>query len=293
MIRTVTVSGVTFGSPMFVDDAGCEWVFSTIEGWDDSGAGVRRDDEDRPQAHGTFDVPGYRTGRSVGIAGTVLCPSRAAAAVVVQRLNALLAAGQSGDLTVTDADLPTMSASVRLADQPVVDWSGPHGVTVRFELEFWAADPLRYGTPSSATTGFPSISGGLEFPLFTDGTIDTGFMEFGTPSSTGRVTVSNEGTADTWPQFIATGPVPPFQIVEVESGRRLVFSRPVAAGDVLVIDSATGVVVLNGGDVDYSGYLTTAEWSPVPPMSSVTYAFLPVSGTGTGTLAVSWRSAWW
>lgn len=278
---------------MFVDDAGCEWVFSTLEGWDDSGAGVRRDDTDRPQAHGAFDLPGFRTGRSIGAAGAVLCPSRAAAAGVVQRLNSLLAAGQAGELTVEDSDLPTMSATVRLADQPVVDWSGMGGLVVRYEFEFWAADPLRYGQAATLETGFPVLAGGLEFPLFTDGTTHTGFMEFGVQGSNGRVTATNEGTADTWPQFTVRGPVPSFQIVEVESGRRLVFSRPVNAGDVLVIDSATGVVVLNGGDVDYSGYLTTADWSPIAAGGSSTFAFLPVDGTGTGTLEVSWRSAWW
>ena len=57
--------------------------------------------------------------------------------------------------------------------------------------------------------------------------------------------------------------------------------------------AATGVVVLNGGDVDYSGYLTTADWAPIPAGGSATFAFLPVEGTGTGTLEVSWRSAWW
>ena len=112
-------------------------------------------------------------------------------------------------------------------------------------------------------------------------------------SSSGRVVASNAGTADAWPQFTITGPVPPFQIVAVESGRRLVFSRAVNAGDSLVIDTATGVVVLNGGDVDYSGYLTTAEWAAVPAGGSQTFAFLPVSGTGTGTMAVTWRPAFW
>lgn len=480
---------MTFGAPLpFVDEAGCEWLLSLIGGWDNSGSGVRRADSDRPQAHGAFDLPGWRTGRSVGVSGTVLCPTRALAASVVQRMNSLLASGQPGELTVADADLPTMGASVRLADTPVVDWSGHGGFTVSYAFEFWAADPLRYGTASTLETGFPVLAGGLEFDLFTSGTVpgttvrtnratnpvpvgttgyatagltasdagdgwqrlttttgstaylstapfnetaipfgtmdplevsvdvraastpvrlavviyqyapggteittarmtptpvdlaagesqrltytvtpaqagagvriflqprtyganayaagnvvdwrhlmagepgpyfdgampdtastgygwtgtanaststatttvhvgdDTGYLEFGEQGSTGRVSVSNEGTADSLPQFTVTGPVPPFQIVAVNSGRRLVFSRAVNAGDALVIDSATGVVVLNGGDVDYSGYLTTAEWTAIPAGGSESFAFLPVSGTGTGTLAVTWRPAWW
>jgi hypothetical protein len=290
----VSIGGMTFGSVYpHIDDAGSEWVFSAIDGWDNSGSGVRRADSDRPQSHGAFDLPGWRTGRSVGLSGTVLCNTRAAAASIVQRMNSLLAAGQAGEISVADDDLPTMTASVRLADTPVVDWSGHGGFTVVYAFEFWAADPLRYGGASTLETGFPVLAGGLEFDLFTDGTTDTGFLEFGAESSLGRITASNEGTADSWPQFTVTGPVPAFQIVEVESGRRLVFSRAVNAGDVLVIDSATGTVVLNGGDVDYSGYLTTAEWAPIPAGGSASFAFLPVSGAGTGTLAVTWRPAWW
>lgn len=293
-MRTVSIGGLTFGAPLpHVDDSGCEWVLSGIGGWDDSGAGVRRDDSDRPQAHGSFDLPGWRTGRSVGVSGTVVCPTRSAAAGVVQRMNALLADGRAAELTVTDADLPTMTASVRLADKPTVDWSGHGGFTVAYAFEFWVADPLRYGPAATLETGFPVLAGGLEFDLFTDGSADTGFLEFGAMSSNGRVVTSNAGNADAWPQFTVTGPVPPFQIVAVESGRRLVFSRSVNAGDSLVIDTATGVVVLNGGDVDYSGYLTTAEWASIPAGGAQTFAFLPVSGTGTGTMAVTWRPAFW
>ena len=291
MTRTVMLGDVAFASPPRVDDFGNRWVLTGIDGWDDSGSGVRSSGEARPQSHGAFDSPAYRTGRSISVRGEVLCLSRASAAAAVQTLNSVGADGQRLDVVVADDDLPRMSSSARVADRPMIGWTVPTRVV--YAQEWWAADPLRYGDTINESTGFPFAAGGLEFPLFTDGVTDTGYLEFGAQGSTGRVTVTNIGTAATSPQFEVTGPTPPFSIVHVESGRRLSFAQSVAAGDRLLIDSATGLVVLNGGDVDYSGMLTRAEWSPVGPGESATFAFIPDGPYADGTLTVIFRPAWW
>jgi len=288
--RTVSIGSLSFeSSGRRLGDT--SWVLSSLDGWDDSGSGVRGERGERPQAHGNFDTPMFRTGRSIAVAGHVLCPTRSAAAAVVQRLSALGADGRELDITVTDPDLPSMSASVRIADKPIVAWQG--GRTVGYAGEWWAADPLRYGDTVNAPTGFAVQAGGLEFDLFTDGTSHTGFLEFGQQGATGRVSVSNTGTAPTAPQFEITGPVPRFSVVHVQSGRRVSFAQAVAAGDRLLIDTATGVVVLNGGDVDYSGLLTRAEWAPIAPGETATFAFVADGPYDVGTLTVIARPAWW
>ena len=290
MTRTVSIGSLSFeSSGRRLGDT--SWVLSSLDGWDDSGSGVRGERGERPQAHGNFDTPMFRTGRSIAVAGHVLCPTRSAAAAVVQRLSALGADGRELDITVTDPDLPSMSASVRIADKPIVAWQG--GRTVGYAGEWWAADPLRYGDTVNAPTGFAVQAGGLEFDLFTDGTSHTGFLEFGQQGATGRVSVSNTGTAPTAPQFEITGPVPRFSVVHVQSGRRVSFAQAVAAGDRLLIDTATGVVVLNGGDVDYSGLLTRAEWAPIAPGETATFAFVADGPYDVGTLTVIARPAWW
>lgn len=284
---TVLWRGLTFSS-----DASSPFGVRSLLGWDEL-PDSRQDSPERPQAHGRFDTPVWADERVVTLAGQIVSQDRDA---LLRELSGVMGwpsgGGSAETLTVTRAGRTlTASARLRAFRTPTdLDWSVGK---VPFAIEWRCADPLRYGPAATVETGFPVLAGGLEFPLFTDGTNDTGYLEFGAQSSTGRVVVTNEGTADSTQQFTVTGPVPPFQIVAVESGRRLVFSRPVAAGDVLVIDSATGVVVLNGGDVDYSGYLTTAEWVSVPPGGSQTFAFLPLEGTGTGTLTVTWRPAFW
>lgn len=280
---TVEWRGLTLAS-----DSSSPFGIRTLLGWDEL-PDSRQDSQVRPQAHGRFDAPVWADERVVTLQGQIVSQDRDA---LLRELSSVMGwpsgRGPAETLTVTRAGR-TLTASARLrAFRTPTDGNWSVG-QVPFAIEWRCADPLRYGTASTLETTFPQRKGGLRFPLFTP----AGHLFFGERSTSGQVTVANDGTADAWPQFTVTGPVPPFQIVAVNSGRRLVFSRAVNAGDVLLIDSATGVVVLNGGDVDYSGYLTTAEWAPIGAGASETFAFLPVEGDGTGSLAVTWRSAWW
>lgn len=284
---TVEWRGLTLAS-----DQSSPFGIRNLAGWDEL-PDSRQESPARPQAHGRFDTPVWADERVVTLQGQIVSQDRDA---LLQELAGVMGwpsgGGAADTLTVTRAGR-TLTASARLrAFRTPTDLNWSVG-QVPFAIEWRCADPLRYGDARAVETGFPLLAGGLEFDLFTDGSTSTGYLEFGAESATGRVSASNEGTADAWPQFTVYGPVPAFEIVAVQSGRRLVFSRPVNAGDSLVIDSATGVVVLNGGDVDYSGYLTTAEWVSVPPGGSQTFAFLPLEGTGTGTLTVTWRPAFW
>ena len=297
MIRSVQIGDVIIGSPMHVDDAGCEWILSMpgISGWDNSGAGVRRDEPEHPGAHGSFALHGWRTGRSIGLSGTVICPSRAAAAIVVQRLNSLLADGTLAEVTVVDQDLPRMSAHVGLADMPDIDWSGPWGRTVRFGLELWAPDPLRYGDPVAASTSFPTLRGGLRFPLYTDGAgTDLGWLDYGEPSDTGRVTLHNPGTADVPVLLQVTGPVPEqgFDVIQVGTGGRLTFEGPVGAGSLLVLDGATGAVAIDGSQ-DRAGRLTRRDWPTVPRRGSVELLFSPRGPWSEAQMMAVVRPGWW
>ncbi len=284
---TVEWRGLTLAS-----DQSSPFGIRNLAGWDEL-PDSRQESPVRPQAHGRFDTPVWADERVVTLQGQIVSQDRDALLADLSRVMGWPSGGGAAEtLTVTRAGR-TLTASARLrAFRTPTDLNWSVG-QVPFAIEWRCADPLRYGPAATLETGFPVLAGGLEFDLFTDGTVNTGYLEFGAMSSTGRVVASNAGNADAWPQFTITGPVPPFQIVAVESGRRLVFSRAVNAGDSLVIDTATGVVLLNGGDVDYSGYLTTAEWASVPAGGSQTFAFLPVSGTGTGTMAVTWRPAFW
>lgn len=280
---SVTVDGLTVSDP---PTSG--WVLAPdgLTGWFD-GATVRSSSEDRPQQHGAFARQAFRGGRVVTVQGFA-APFVADAE---SRVTAVLADGGFGDLRVTALDGTTTTASVQIHGAPLVKVNRSGAIS--FQLQFFAPDPLRYGATINATTGFPTQAGGLNFDLFTNGTADVGYLDFGTAGASGRVQVANPGTADSWPQFQITGPTPAFSIACVDTGDRLYFSRALSSGETLLIDSATGIVTLNGGDVDYSGLLTTAQFFPIRKGGSCMIAFLPDGSTTAGQLTVIARPAWW
>lgn len=292
-MTTVSVGGIEFtNDPQAVDADGIRWVLSTLDGWDD-GLPVKGNSTDRPEAHGIFTERAWRGARVTAVAGTVLCPTRAAAAVVKRRLAALLADGTFDDLSVADEDAGTLSASVRLAMDPQIDWFVP--TAVAYEFRFLSPDPLRYGAYTTATTEFPTLVGGLEYDLYTDGAgADLGELDYGEASGTGRATLTNTGTAASWPQFEITGPVDAAgcEIVVVGTGERLVYAGGVPVGSRLVLDSATGAVLMDG-ESDRANLLTWRDWWSVPAGGSVEFAFINLGPSSAGTVTASVRPAFW
>lgn len=285
-----TIAGLTLdGDAGHVDAAGCRWVLESLEGWDD-GVDVVVDQTQRPTSHGEFAEAALRSGRLVIASGFVACPDRVAAVAVKRTLSALLADGGFADLGVVDDDGVSLSASVRIAAAPSVVLPG-WSTTVRFQLSWRAPDPLRYGPLASVTTGFPDLVGGLRYPLYTDGAGTTlGWLDYGEPSTSGAVTLSNPGTATTHPQFEVTGPAHGFEIIQVGTGRRLVYDGLVPPGSHLVIDTASGVAVMDGVS---DRTLTWRDPMAIPPGETVEFAFIPRGEWSPAALRASARPAYW
>lgn len=161
------------------------------------------------------------------------------------------------------------------------------GYVNKAALQFYAPDPLKYGLPQTATTGLPTTSGGLIYPLAYP-------LAYGSPT-TGRVSASNAGSAPVSPVFTVLGPIDPagFQITSVEDGITLQFNGPLGSGDSLLIDSRTGSVVLNG-TADRRGLLSFSSWPTIPAASTRTFAFSTL-GTyqAAASLSAAWSPAFW
>lgn len=286
---TVTWRGLTFAS-----DLSSPFGIRRLEGWDERPASRLRG-ETRPGQHGAFSVAPLSDERVVTLTGQIVSQDRDA---LLAEMDSVLGYGDPSapaeELVVSRAGRVLTASAHLTAFRTPTDSDWAFGV-VPFGIEWRCADPLRYGPAINRTTTFATSMGGLEFDLFTDGTsADVGYLDFGAQGSTGRIVLPlQDGTAPGATQFLVEGPVPRFSIVRVESGRRISFSRPVAAGDSLLIDPATGSALLNGGDVDYSGLLTRWEWDQVLPGEPATFAFLPDGEFDTGTLTVIHRAAWW
>lgn len=268
---------------------GVQLVFNSVSGWF-GGAGVRSSFTPRPADHGSFAGPVFRDNLTPTFSGWAYADTRDQVAAKLMRLCAALADGHVGTVTVDDPSIGALSIQAQLAAAPQIAWDANQN-TWMWQLQVVATDPLKYGPQQSVSTGLPSPgSGGLVWPLF-DG---TGKLEWGTPGDPGRVTLTNPGTADTWPQFQVAGTVlGGVVLTDVDSGRQIVWRGDVPAGaNLLIIDSSSGHAYINGSLQDTQ--LTVKQWFPVPAGGSSTVQFSTLGSAGqSGSLTALFAPAYW
>jgi hypothetical protein len=161
----------------------------------------------------------------------------------------------------------------------------------RFSWQFSvvAPDPRRYSDPvtSSVTMRQSTTNAGLRYPLrfplrFTEHTEDF----------SGTVELRNDGNAETWPDFIVTGPCPGFVITETITGATITYTERLAAGDSLHLNSLTGEIVLNGTQ-DKRTALQFSYWWSIPAHGTAKVTFQSTAEQAAGRLDISVRNAWW
>src|SRR5690554_3257127 len=131
-----------------------------------AGAESKSDVNERPQAHGAFGIGNdWASSVAISVGGAFAGESEAEALSAAARLSALNGGGRKVTMAVTD-DLGTTSRLLSLRRVGIPDFGTDP--MFDFTLDFIAADPLRYGPESSASTGVPVSGGGLLFPLGTN-----------------------------------------------------------------------------------------------------------------------------
>jgi hypothetical protein len=253
---------------------------------------LRTDDTPRPGGHGEFTGIDYASGRTVEM--TLEVAAEPALAVTYQ---AALAALRVATVPATDgARTPFW---FRLPGQPVLrldmkvrrrriptDRAYEMGLASP-QLQLRAASPFATGTDRTASASLPSSSSGMAFPMAFP-------MTFGAGGSTGRVVMTNAGTAPASVLYTVLGPLEAgFELVEVATGRRLVYVEALTATDVVVLDSALGTVMLNG-TAPRRSKLTRAQWWQVPAGGTCIVQINPL-GTyqAAASLAAGWADTYW
>lgn len=289
--QTVTVDGLTFSTEGATAPEGYTLWLDDITGWGSGGGpGVRRDRTPRLWGHGEFTDRGWRDARLVTLEGDATSPTVEIAALAEQSLNALLADGLLGKLTVADTATVEMWAMAELFSEPKVGWK--NDTTATYQVQFLCPDPRRYGTSVVGSTGVPVPGGGMVHDLFASS--NPGIIDFGEAGDPGTVTLTNAGKADTPAQtFRVTGIAPDsgFTIKHLQSESVLQYSTSLASGDELVIDCADGSVMLNGY-ADRSTYLTRREWVRLGPGQTGTW-LLESPGSSNLRMEVEVAPAWW
>lgn len=262
------------------------WVIQSLSGWYDVPE-VRAGLDDRPSADGSFE-PSVVRRRSLSftLAATYLGGSEVQALQAAHLLRSSLS-GRTVVATVTDA-LGTSSRRVQVRQIPVPDHHGREEIAVKVDMI--AFDPFRYGPESCWSTGLPVPGSGAVWPAGPDGAGTAGgYVDWGTPGTPGRVTVTNTGSAPAYPVLTVSGggfSSSGFQIAEVESGRRLTFVREVVDGSVLRFDGRSRRVSIDGVS-DVTGALANAEWPVIPAGGSRSFQFLSLgASSGAPSLQV-------
>lgn len=241
----------------------------------------------RPNAHGAFGLGQIFAGEARPlIAGQYYGTSSSDAKKARRRLAAMFSDGNAITMSVTDEDGLTESRSVN-----VIEFSAPFAADFShfdFDIELVAVDPRRYGATVSTSTGLPTPSSGLVWPL---GSAASGkFFDWGTAGELGQVSFTNAGEATTYPRLEVTGGrmLGGFRITEIETGRELTYARTVENGQTVVLDSRTQRAYI--GDADVTAALSTRKWYEIPRGATRRYQITPLGST-TGSPILTLRTA--
>ncbi|MFJ8146982.1 hypothetical protein ACIQ6R_18170 [Streptomyces sp. NPDC096048] len=288
---------------------GTPYRWKNLTGWEelpalDSGTVARSD------AHGAFPGRLLAQARTIGLDGLMVRAPR-------DRIGAVVGALNAGTAIVEDEQPLAVWLDERgplLAYARAVRRIVPTGIGYRVgsiqdgAVQWEATDARRYAlTEQSATARLPAPEPGLDWNI-ASGPEALGWpLEFGTPGSTGALSATNAGDAPAHPVIEFRGPVVRPSLTKVGTGEVLEYDLPLAADDVLTVDTGAGTVMLNG-TASRIGTVTNRSVPEqtftlaggelvgdvlVPATTPLIFRAAPGSTDPAASVTVRWRSAYW
>lgn len=286
------LGGISFNGG--TDSNGNTWWVTKETGWSDSPP-PRTGRTDRPWTQGQYRIPVYNSSRVIGLSGWTACPSATARRLAEHQISALCWDPSLLYTLACTEETGTLTCLVErdAASTAVIQ---PGGFDLAWSIQVAAPDPRKYAATQALSTGVASVASGLDWS--TGGGLNwssTGGLVWGTSTSSGIVTPSNTGTADTWPTitFSANGGTIVNPQALDQNGNLLAFNLTLSGTDVLVLSTnPIGRSVLYNG-TDRRSSMTSAQWFSIYPGTSDQIAFQATSTTGTPTMTVSFAPAYW
>jgi hypothetical protein len=281
---------------------GFEYLVQTTKGWRGSPP-ARPQLNERPTSSGAYRSPNYYGPRVIELDGIAVAPTRDLREILSDGLAGLCADPDSQVPLICHERTRSLYAYVeRQSEVSVIDL--PDGFTVTFNIQLVATDPRKYSTlvkmastaiaqdallgvewngPASPFTG--AQFNGPAIPV-------TGLVWQASSGVSGIMSLDNGGTASAPIQFTITAPVTGTliqpSIVDITNGHMLSYSGTLVPGDMLTIDTATGLVLLNG--VPASGQLIGSLFE-IPRLSTIQVQFAANGPADTAQLAAVWSDA--
>lgn len=156
---------------------------------------------------------------------------------------------------------------------------------INFQAQLIAEDPRKYSSDpvTLPAVSLPTTSGGFAFPVVFP-------LTFATIIDGGTLIATNAGNKSTFPTTIFMGEVSNPVVTNLTTGVTMSFQIDLALGDQLIIDSALRTVKLNGSD-RAAAIIGNRFLQLVPGQN--TLFFTSANFSNTGTMSLSFRSAWW
>lgn len=286
------LGGINFNGG--TDSNGNTWWVTAETGWSDSPA-PRTARTDRPWTQGQYRVPNYNTSRIIGLTGWTACTSMVARRQAEHQLASLCWDPTLLYTLSCTEETGTLSCQVE-RDASTAMQIQPGGYDLSWSIQVAAPDPRKYAATQALSTGVASAASGLDWS--TGGGLNwsnTGGLVWGSVTSTGTVTCSNTGTADTWPviTFSANGGTIVNPQAFDQNGNLLALNMTLSGTDQLVLmTNPIGRSVLYNG-TDRRASMTSAQWFSLYPGTSDQIAFQASSTSGTPTMTVSFAPAYW
>ncbi|MEU9141992.1 hypothetical protein AB0D33_39675 [Streptomyces sp. NPDC048404] len=264
----------------------------SIGGWEelpalDSGTVARSD------AHGAFPGRLLAQARTITLDGLIVRAPRATIGAVVAGLNAgTTPVEDERPLVVWLDERGPLLAYARATRRAIPAGLGYRlGTITGGAIEWQATDPRRYELAERTVSAtLPISEAGLSWPLSWP-------LPFGNPGSTGALSTMNVGDAETHPLIEFRGPVTRPSLTNLATGDAIEYDMPLAAGDVLTVDTLAGTVVLNGTASRI--YTATSRSVPeqtftlAPGITNLIFRAAPGSNDPTASATVRYRSAYW
>lgn len=275
----VTVNGL---GTTWTDGNGTLWsTFSPLDGWDSSPASSLSLTQ-KARAAGSWVSPRNAGPRVVTLNGLVRAMSADLLQTAIDQLRSAVAVGD-WLLTVTRGVSTRTAICTR---QDAVQIQHVTDVLANWSAVVVAADPRQYAAAVTGSTGLPSATGGVTFPLRYP-------MSYATTITSGVVTLTNPGNTTGPVQFRINGPVVQPSVVHIDAaGNRQTVSvnLTLGAADFLLIDpTPDGQTVLAQGQASRNAFLSNRGWHGFTKGANQ-WAFSAASGSGQ--LTVTAVPAW-
>ena len=251
-----------------LDDNGCEWhtTFQDVSGLFDGVASTLRT-ESKAMSDGWYGNLPRLQGRTITIEGHIIgrctesCVNAWNAFKSVLNTDGML-------LTVRLGDIGRQVRVWQSGSTPLIKWEGVN--ILRFSIGLTSLSPYLYGLDSvSGVSGLPSSFGGMLFPYrFEEAGVSLSSWVWSENVVSGRVALSNVGTAPSPVMIRIDGPVVNPQILHVGSGHVMAFNMSLGSGHYVTVNGTTHEILVDGTD-PARGRVIRREWSQAKPGTNV------------------------